>query len=451
MKDIFEENWTYRILVIFSLCILLVYVYLTNEDTLLNYISGKFILDTRLIWQIGIFALLSLVLFYLLESTLDYKSQNEVLKEYLRKIQKELESEREALKDLKSASGDKIIKLGSFIVTISDMAKQLNSVLETTPLLKTILAKTAELLGSTKCAIFNLSKDKKNLHLVDAIGYENDKLSNLNLSCDEKSGLLGVCAQEGRFYSRAALSDDYNKRDILKNDKLETQFCQPITYADEILAVISIADAREGISDEYIIGILSTMANLGAVALTNTKLVEKIKDQSIRDSLTGLYNHQYFQESLTKALSNAVTNQKPLGFIIIDLDHFKKLNDTYGHQVGDLGLKKLAHLLKSKARADDITARYGGEEFVFAAPGLNLGETARLAEEIRKEFEDITLEFEDVKTKCTLSAGVSAYSPDETKAVRRNVLIRIADKALYEAKEKGRNRVVIAEGSTSPL
>lgn len=442
MKEIFEENWIYRTMVILCLMILLVYTYLTNEDTLLNYIGGRFIMDTRLIWQIGIFALLSLVLFYLLESTLDYKSQNEVLKEYVRKIQAELDAEREALKDLKSASGDKIIKLGSFIVTISDMAKELNSVLETALLLKTIMKKTSELLGSKKCAIFNVSKDKKKLHFVDAIGYDKDELSRLDLSSDEKSGMLGISAQEGKFYSKNILYDDYNRRHILKNDKMQLSYCQPITYGMDVLAVICIGDVREGLLDEYIIRILSTIANFGAVALTNTQLVEKIKEQSIRDGLTGLYNHQYFQDRLDDMLSGAVANKQPLGLVIMDLDKFKELNDTYGHQMGDIGLKLLARLLMKRAKKDDVTARYGGEEFVFVSPGKNLEETAKLAEEIRNDFKNVVLEFEGTKTTCTLSAGVSAYLPDKAKDMKKNALIKAADKALYEAKEKGRDRVV---------
>jgi len=444
MKDIFEKNWAYRIMVILSLCILLVYTYLTNEETFLNYISGKFILDTRLIWQIGIFALLSLVLFYLLESALDYKSQNEVLKEYLRRIQSELDAERDSLKDLKSISGEKIIKLGSFIVTISDMAKELNSVLETAPLLKAILRKTSGLLYSERCAIFTVSKDKKSLHFVDAIGYDKDKLSHLDLSCDEKSGMLGISAGEGKFYSRAILYDDYNRRPILENDKIKLQFCQPIIYGTDVLALICVGQADEGLSDEYVIRILSTMANFGAVALTNTKLVEKIKDQSIRDGLTGLYNHQYFQQRLDEMLSEAISDRQPLGFIMIDLDHFKKLNDTYGHQMGDVCLRKLAHLLKTKAKKDDIIARYGGEEFVCVLSGLNLEGAAKLADEIRDDFKNTVLEFEDVETASTLSAGVSAYQPEKKKGMKKNALIRAADKALYEAKEKGRDGVVIA-------
>ncbi len=445
MKDMLEENWTYRIMVIMCLCILLVYIYISNEETLLNYINGTFIFDAKLIWQIGIFALLGLVLFYLLESTLDYKSQSDVLKEYVRKIQTELDTEREAIKDLKSVSGDKIVKLGSFIVTISDMAKELNSVLETTPLLKAILTKTSELLGSKRCAIFNIAKDKKTLNLVDAIGYDKDELSRLGLSSDEGSGMLGISASEGKFYSRSALYNDYNKRHVLENDKLQLEFCQPIIYGEEVLAVICVGDIKTGLSDEYIIRILSTMANFGAVALTNTRLVEKIKDQSIRDSLTQLYNHQHFQQRLNEMLFKAVKNNKPLGFIMIDLDHFKNLNDTYGHQMGDACLKKLADILKMKAKKEDVVARYGGEEFAYISPGLNLQQTAKLAEGLRNDFKNAVVELEGVKASCTLSAGVAAYLPKKTKSIKKNALIRVADKALYEAKEKGRDRVVLAK------
>ncbi|MFH0731989.1 MAG: sensor domain-containing diguanylate cyclase [Candidatus Omnitrophota bacterium] len=446
MKDIFEENWAYKAMVFLSLGILLIYTYIANESTIINCSKGVFLFDAKLIWQLGIYALLALVLFYLLDSALDYKSQGDVLKEYIQRIQNDLSVERDALQDLKSASGDKILELGSFIVTISDMAKELNSVLETKPLLKAILDKTAELLGSQKCAVFSVSKDKKAICLVDAIGYNKNDISDLDLKCDENSGMLGISAMEGKFYSRSALNDDYNKKHVLENDRLQIKFCQPIKYENEILAVICVGDTREGLADVHAIRILSAMANLGAVALTNTRLVDKIKDQSIRDGLTGLYNHQYFQQQFDTLLNKAIAEKSPLGFIIIDLDRFKKLNDTYGHQMGDAGLKKLAQILRADTKPTDIIARYGGEEFVCVSPGSNLQETIELADKIRNDFKNATLESEVSRTSCTLSAGVCAYLPDKTKNIRKNSLIHAADMALYEAKEKGRDSVVFAKG-----
>ncbi|MBM3254006.1 MAG: GGDEF domain-containing protein [Candidatus Omnitrophica bacterium] len=441
-----KENWVYRIIVILSLCVLLIYMYVTSEDASLTRVGGKFVFYTKTIWQAGILILMSFILFYLLESILEYKSQNTILSEYLRKAQNELVTERKALNDLKSISGDRIIELGSFIVTISDLAKELNSVLETNLLLRTILAKTAELLGSNKCAMFNVSGNKKEIILVESIGYDKERLLNLHLRGDETLGLLGLSLREGKFYSRYAVSDDYDRKYILESDTLHFEYCQPIAYGEKVLAVICVGDTREGLSDKNVIRILSAMANLGAVALTNTILVEKIKDQSIKDGLTGLYNHQYFQERLDGLLISAIASNKPLGLIMMDLDHFKRLNDNCGHQMGDAGLKNLANLLLAKAKGDDIIARYGGEEFVYASPGMNLSETAELAEEIRSDFKNTVIELEGVKTKCTLSAGVAAFTPDKTRDMKKNVLIRMADIALYEAKEKGRDRVVVNMG-----
>ena len=446
MKDILEETWTYRIMVILCLCILLVYTYLTNEDILLKYMGGEFALDTMLIWHIGIVGLLSLVLFYLLQSTLDYKSQNIVLKQYISNMQAELNVERDAFKDLKSVSGDKILQLGAFIVTISDMAKALNSVLETVPLLKTILRKSSALLGSEKCAIFMIDKDKKQLRLVDAVGYDKNKLEEMTLECDKSSGMLGLSAAEGKFYSRNTLEEDYSKKYILKNDKFPVRFSQPIVYGGEVLAIICIGDIRIEISESHIIRILSAMANFGAVAISNSSLVERIKDQSIRDSLTQLYNHQHFQQKFDNMISEAINTKTHLGFMMIDLDHFKKLNDTYGHQMGDLGLIKLAHILNAKAKEGDEAARYGGEEFAYISPGLNLKETVNLADEIRNEYKNVVLELNGAKASCTLSVGVSVYLPDVTGKIDKNTLIKIADKALYEAKAKGGDIVVAAKG-----
>ncbi|NQT95464.1 MAG: GGDEF domain-containing protein [Candidatus Omnitrophica bacterium] len=441
----FEENWAYRIIVILSLCILLVWTYLTNEETVLNYISGKFIMDTRLVWQIGIFALLSIVLFYLMQSTLDYKSQNDVLKKYLQRLQHELDTEREALKDLKQETNDEVMRLESFVITISDMAKQISSVLETDELLRVILRKAIDLLNSQKCAIFKMDHKTKELIYVDSIGYKKKILEGLKLKADEESGLIGYAASTGLFASKKSMDQDYTKSHILDKDKMQTSFSQPIVHNSSTIAVICVGDASKDLTHEQVMRLLSTLANFGAVALTNTNLVDKLREQSIRDSLTWLYNHQHFQERMNKLLDAAARENEPLGFIMLDIDHFKQLNDTHGHQAGDFVLKNTAKILSSELRGYDIVARYGGEEFVAILPRRNLKQSYDIAERLRSVFEKGRIAFETKNLNITISAGVSAYDPTKKEKAEKGLLIKYADNALYEAKKKGRNQVIMAK------
>ena len=439
----FDENWVYRIIVVLSLCILLTWTYLTNEDTLLNYIGGRFVLDTRLIWQIGIFSLLSIVLFYLMQSTLDYKTQNDILKKYLQRLQQELDIEREAIKQLKSESNEELLRLESFIITMSDTAKQISSVLRTDELLRVILRKTIDLLGSQKCVIFKVDEKTKRLIYVDSVGYIKEEIESYNLKAAESSGLIGYASEQGIFVSRKTLAQDYTKSHIIDTEKLDSNFCQPIVYNSKILASICVSSVSPDLTNEQVMRLLSTLANFGGIALTNTELVDRIREQSVRDSLTWLYNHQYFQNHMDNILSAAKREKEPLGFIIMDIDYFKKFNDNYGHQAGDFVLKKAAKMLTSELRGADIVARYGGEEFVAILPGRDLEGSYRIAERIRKLFEDTPFKYESHALKITISAGVSAYMPSIDAGATKELLIRYADNALYKAKEEGRNRVVV--------
>lgn len=439
----FEGNWAYRVIVILSLCILLTWTYLTNEETLLNYIGGRFVLDTRLIWQIGIFALLSIVLFYLMQSTLDYKNQNGVLKKYLQRLQQELDIEREAIKELKTESNEELLRLESFIVTISDAARQISSVLQTGELLRVILRKTVDLLGSHRCAIFRVDQDSKELVCIDAVGYNKKKIDALNLKPAAESGIIGYSAEHGVFVSRKTLNQDYAKKHLLDRDKLSTSFCQPIMHNLKTLAVICVGSVNPELTHEQTMRLLSTLANFGSVALANTKLVDRIREQSIRDSLTWLYNHQYFQSYMDDMLKRVKHEDKPLGLIMMDIDHFKHLNDTYGHQAGDYVLKKAASIFNSELRGSDMVARYGGEEFIAILPHRGIEEAYNIAERIRRVFEKTKFEIEGKDLSVTLSAGISAFKPSDKTDISKQMLIKYADDALYKAKEEGRNKVVM--------
>ncbi|EDP74082.1 GGDEF domain-containing protein [Hydrogenivirga sp. 128-5-R1-1] len=167
------------------------------------------------------------------------------------------------------------------------------------------------------------------------------------------------------------------------------------------------------------------------------KDLEKFRYLSETDRLTGLYNKGKFNEVLQREIQRAKRYKRPLSLIIFDIDHFKKINDTYGHKVGDEVLKALAKLIKKNIRKTDFAARWGGEEFVILAPETNVEGAKKLAEKLRQAVE--TYKFPTVG-KVTISLGVAQLEPDEKP---EDFIVR-ADMALYKAKEGGRNRVEIA-------
>ncbi len=165
-----------------------------------------------------------------------------------------------------------------------------------------------------------------------------------------------------------------------------------------------------------------------------------LQEQAIRDSLTGCFNRRYLDETLERELSRSRREGYPLSLVILDLDHFKQINDTYGHQAGDQALVVLAETLRAGIRHEDVLCRYGGEEFIILMPHMPLATAAERAEAWRQKIADIRVPFGKFELTFTTSAGVAAY-PDHGKTP--DELSQSADLALYLAKNAGRNRVVV--------
>jgi len=181
-------------------------------------------------------------------------------------------------------------------------------------------------------------------------------------------------------------------------------------------------------------------------ALENEYLLEVKSEELARlsntDVLTGLYNRRYFDQALELEWKRSGRNKSLLSVIIFDIDHFKKINDTFGHQAGDKYLRKMTAALDAVFKRDyDIVARYGGEEFIVLLPGISAENSWQLAEQARKNIEALIVRYQGKRFATTISAGVMCCIPDYT--TNPDYIVSCADKALYEAKERGRNLVVV--------
>ncbi|MGH9795562.1 MAG: diguanylate cyclase, partial [Candidatus Acidiferrales bacterium] len=189
-----------------------------------------------------------------------------------------------------------------------------------------------------------------------------------------------------------------------------------------------------------------TLAEHVSLALANLGMRETLRNQSIRDPLTGLFNRRYLEASLLREVVRAARKQRPLGVIMMDVDNFKKFNDTFGHQAGDALLRELGAFLQRHTRGDDIACRYGGEEFTVILPEAPLEVSRQRAEHMCEEVRRLALQG-DPERAVTISFGVAGFPEHGVNAMD---LLRAADRALYRAKAAGRNRVMLADGLAAP-
>jgi len=203
--------------------------------------------------------------------------------------------------------------------------------------------------------------------------------------------------------------------------------------------LFSVESDEQQIITEDVEQILTTLVENASVAFVRAMLYQKMEKLATTDGLTGLNNHRTFQEALAQEIERSRRYSRPLSLLLMDIDHFKTFNDTYGHPVGDLVLKEIASCIRRSIRINDIPARYGGEEFVVIIPETNERGALITAERIRSTIEQHTIISLGRELKVNVSIGCSAFPEN---APSQQALIDTADKALYAAKKAGRNRVI---------
>ncbi len=173
------------------------------------------------------------------------------------------------------------------------------------------------------------------------------------------------------------------------------------------------------------------------------KVMQQMAEMSTRDVLTGLYNRRYFYESLDREMSRCGRTRSDMSLCMMDLGHFKNINDSLGHPAGDMVLAGFAKLLKEWIRQSDMACRYGGEEFVVILPDTDMHQAAGVCERFRETLNQRTFYYNQTPIQVTVSIGISSLAAPTTKSAE--MLVRAADEALYQAKKQGRNRVVILQ------
>ncbi|OGQ28429.1 MAG: hypothetical protein A3D29_04205, partial [Deltaproteobacteria bacterium RIFCSPHIGHO2_02_FULL_42_44] len=330
---------------------------------------------------------------------------------------------------------------------ILDITQAASTTLDSNEVLYTIVKKVADITNAVRCSIVLIIKESEGYVLVS---HESPLIRDIKLDLNKYPEITAVLASK-----KPVIVEDIPNHPLMQKVKelvkdLENMsvLVLPIVYEEEVLGTLFLRTHRYGKGfTEKEIKLCQIIANSAYHAIKNARLFEDIskeKDKmttlAITDSLTRLYNHNFFYRRLDEEFSRSVRYETPLSVIMIDLDNFKKINDTYGHRVGDLVLKEIADIIKKLVRKTDIVARYGGEEFAVILPHTNLKGAEEEAERIREAvsshaYAGLAREI------LTMSLGVASY-PCENSVLNSGDLVNLADTALYEAKRAGKNKVI---------
>ncbi len=337
--------------------------------------------------------------------------------------------------------------------TIMDMSMKVVSVLDYQRLIEIINDTIVNIVGASSYALLLHDEESDMFMPIASHGVESTSLIPLSPMHD----LLRFI----RLLNKEIFRDDLEEGGELLSPEIvavfeayRATFVIPMTYQASLRGVLFIGERKSNdLYNQRDVELLKILANHIVIALDNARLYEL----AIRDGLTRLYISRFFRQRLSEEILNSVRTGRFLSLLMIDIDHFKTVNDTHGHQTGDQILKELAHIITDQVRVVDIAARYGGEEFAIILPETDNEHAMAVAERIRKKIENA--EFTK-KIRQTVSIGVAtldgkkAYSKEgaarnSTKTVVRGRaealktdMIRIADEALYEAKNAGRNKCI---------
>jgi diguanylate cyclase (GGDEF)-like protein len=331
---------------------------------------------------------------------------------------------------------DKTLQNLSLLYSIG---KAMNYISDLKNLLQYILSQAIDITSAEKGSImlYNLETDRLNIRVLAGLEdteYQ-EKVNNNEIRCRSFKPGEGIA---GRVFmtSKPMIVNNIREDDLFiesETSYVRSIACIPMIVYSDVIGVINVTNKKKGkeFTDEDV-EMLKAVADQAAVAVNKAQLW----DMAVTDSLTGLYVRRYFMVKLQEEMHRAERYNKRLSVIMADLDRFKKINDTYGHDAGDRALKAIGKFLQKNIRDVDAIARYGGEEFVMLIPDADKEDAFCLAERLREKLAKV--KFEDLPP-VTISLGIATFPSDGTDLEE---LIKMADAAMYEAKQQGRNKAV---------
>lgn len=349
----------------------------------------------------------------------DQDSKN--YKKKLASLKKMLRIRERQIADLQA-----LIEVGSIIT----------STLEREKVLKNILDQTKNLMHCTKSSLLMVDETTGDLKF-EVLTEEDDRTALKDVRLKMGEGIAGWVREKGKSQ---LISDAHKDIRFSSEADSKTAFTTKSLMAVPIIVdgvVIGVMEAINKCDDtcfsKYDLDLLEKLSSQAAIAIKNAQMYE----MAITDGLTRLFIHRYFQKRLSEEFNRAQRYDHDLAIIMFDIDHFKRFNDNYGHQMGDEVLKKTAQVLAENCRSSDLPCRYGGEEMAVILPEADIEGALAFAEKMRTLIEEMELEFQGNKVQITVSGGVASLCANAPTS--KAEFIQMADQALYYSKEMGRN------------
>jgi len=340
---------------------------------------------------------------------------------------------------------------GKNLHVIVELSYLFSSTLNPREVLFLVVKKLAEIIKANRCSILSINPDNRRYAEVIST-FEDPDIVDLKIDLQKYPEIRKALTSKKTIIIKDAQKDPLMKdvREIIAPIGIRSIVVIPVIFRDEVIGTLLLRTSRKRRSfTKREIDLCIALANASANALYNALLHEKLSREKTRlerfaitDYLTGIYNIRYFYNRIEEEFSRAVRYRLPLSCIMFDIDHFKKINDNFGHRVGDIILREFAQLVKMHSRRSDVFARYGGEEFILLLPQTQLKGAVAEAERIRIAVKEH--QFNAIRKKIDIAVSIGIACRPHKKIKNYDDLINLADNAMFAAKKKGRDRIVVS-------
>ena len=342
------------------------------------------------------------------------------------------------------ATGTQLTRQSQELTIFHDVAKALTSSLDLDSILKTIMEKMAEYFRPDTWSLLMVDEQRNELYFAIAVGEAAEALKNVRLKMGE--GIAGWVAKHGEQVISANVQDDprFAKHvDDITQWQTRSVICIPLRSRLRVLGVIQLVNVDMPQFNEPELFFLQSLCDYAAIAIENAKWVEKIQELTITDDCTGLYNARHLYKTLDTEVYRSSRFGYEFSVLFIDLDHFKSVNDTYGHLIGSKLLAEIGYLVKAQLRLIDFAFRYGGDEFVVLLPQTGKDQALVVAKRLRDGLRASKFcHDEGLNLNVRASIGLATYPHDARDA---HDIIRQADEMMYLVKNTTRDNIGIAQ------